>query len=406
LQAAEDYTYQQVVLALRHGKDVQSLPPHHPAHLYKNVWGRLGLLDNSDRTLVILDGTRIVVPESMRRDVLKLLHLPHQGVVKTRKAAQQLYFWPGMTNNIKMMVESCTICQEKLPSQSVEAALEGDFPELPMDAVGVDLFDVAGNTWLLMVCRFSGFPFIRKLKKLDTAAVTLVLKQWFVDFGFPRSIRTDGGPQFRSDFGAFCEEFKIKHELSSPYNPRSNGLAESNVKSMKAMVSKCLEMEEDIELALMEFRNTPRADGFSPAQMMFCRRQRSQLPTLASARNFIDVDEATQKRHLSEEGEENNKRELHPLTIGMTVRIQNPITKLWDSVGTIESVRENGRSYFVNKDGKSILRNRRFLRPMTIAASDTDSAELDTVFEEKTAPRRSLRIAQREKGEKKRVHFA
>ena len=72
------------------------------------------------------------------------------------------------------------------------------------------------------------------------------MEQWFNDYGWPTHIRTDGGPQFRSEFKEFCTEHGITHELSSPYNPESNGLAEVAVKSLKGIVLRCTEREAKI----------------------------------------------------------------------------------------------------------------------------------------------------------------
>ena len=86
-----------------------------------------------------------------------------------------------------------------------------------------DLFSATGKQWLALVNRFSGYAWTIALRKLDTKAIIHHLEQWFNDFGWPTHIRTDGGPQFRSEFKEFCTAHRIKHELSSPYNPESNG---------------------------------------------------------------------------------------------------------------------------------------------------------------------------------------
>ena len=62
---------------------------------------------------------------------------------------------------------------------------------------------------------------------------------WFNLLGWPENIRTDSGPQFRSEFDDFGENFYILHELSSPYHPDSNGLAEAAVKNAKSLLKKC-----------------------------------------------------------------------------------------------------------------------------------------------------------------------
>ena len=58
--------------------------------------------------------------------------------------------------------------------------------------------------------------------------------------GWPQSIQSDGGPQFRCEFVNFFVENGISHELSAPYNPRSNGLAESGVKIVKSILKNVL----------------------------------------------------------------------------------------------------------------------------------------------------------------------
>lgn len=61
---------------------------------------------------------------------------------------------------------------------------------------------------------------------------------WFHKVGFPRRVKSDGGPQFRQKFSDLCTELNIIHEVSSPYNPRSNGLVEAAVKQVKGLLKK------------------------------------------------------------------------------------------------------------------------------------------------------------------------
>ena len=92
------------------------------------------------------------------------------------------------------------------------------------------------------------------------------LSDWFTEFGWPTAIRTDGGPQFRT---LFCNQNGIKHELSSPYNPESDGLAEAAVKNIKSIITRCNKEGENIRLAIAAWRNMMRADGISPSQLCY-----------------------------------------------------------------------------------------------------------------------------------------
>ncbi|KAG1667763.1 hypothetical protein GQR58_018270 [Nymphon striatum] len=152
---------------------------------------------------------------------------------KNKTTRTTLHYWPGMNASIKTLIEGCRTCLEFLPSQSQEPFLERTIPNVPMTHVGVDLFDAVGKTYIVMVDRYGGYLFVSKIRNASTSAVTNTLLKWFYDFGFPDIIRSDGGPCFRSEFREFCVQYLIKHELSSAYNPTSNGLAEAAVKNAK-----------------------------------------------------------------------------------------------------------------------------------------------------------------------------
>ena len=84
----------------------------------------------------------------------------------------------------------------------------------------------------------------------------------------------------------------ILHELSDPYNPGSNSLAELGVKIVKSILINCLGEGKDLQRALYEWRNAPRQHGFSTAQLMFGRSQNTLFPQPAKAFAPIDLQEA------------------------------------------------------------------------------------------------------------------
>ena len=49
---------------------------------YSHIWKRLSLLDRHDDTLILVDGTRILVPPACRKEILSALHIPHCGTPK------------------------------------------------------------------------------------------------------------------------------------------------------------------------------------------------------------------------------------------------------------------------------------------------------------------------------------
>ena len=139
-------------------------------------------------------------------------------------------------------------------------------------------------------------------------------------------------------------------------------------------------MGEDLERCLTHIRNTPRADGYSPAQIMFGSRRRNCLPTLPMHHKRIETDRALEEKDKTH-GLATERANLHAqnassLSPGQLVLMQDHVTGRWDRQATVQSVREDGLSYIVLSKGKSYVRGRRHLR--TTKAEETSKADNDS----------------------------
>jgi transposase InsO family protein len=61
---------------------------------------------------------------------------------------------------------------------------------------------------------------------LDAATATKFLKELIDRYGYPHSIITDNGTNFRRSFSRFCREKGIRLDLASVAHPKTNGQAE------------------------------------------------------------------------------------------------------------------------------------------------------------------------------------
>jgi transposase InsO family protein len=109
----------------------------------------------------------------------------------------------------------------------------------------------------------------------DIKASTIIksiVNEWFLNHGIPKKILSDRGTQFISfEFADFMERHKIKHVLTSPYNPTANAIVERNNKNIgdvaRIMKQKTL---SDLKKAIL-FRcnmTVNRILGLSPFEMI------------------------------------------------------------------------------------------------------------------------------------------
>ena len=367
--AVSDPDYQQIVKVFCDHVCPKKLANAHPAKALQGIWDHISLEND-----LLMYNDRIIVPHAMRSKILDLLHVGHCGVAKTIQLARLYYYWPGMNNEIKILIENCDLCQRFRASQPLEDFATSTASS-PMESVSMDLFSLNQSDYLVIVDRFSGFPWVFKLRNLNTEAVLNCFRQVIRTFGAPKTCRTDGGPQFRQPFVRFCEEWGIRHELSSPYNPRSNGHAEAAVKSMKHLLAKSNSNWQTFEASLLEWRNTPRATQASPAELMFGRKQRTLLPGSGDRPLAATLDESRIRSPSDTDPAQSSRaqvrRQYELLQPGDQVRVQDPHSLRWTQKGSIISVRDTGRSYFISiheEDGeaveKEILRNRKFVKKL------------------------------------------
>ena len=85
--------------------------------------------------------------------------------------------------------------------------------------------------FLVVVDAHSKWPEVLQVSSATTHSTINVLRFLFASYGIPEMLVLDNGPQFTAaEFEQFLQRNGIKHILSAPYNPQSNGQAEIVVK--------------------------------------------------------------------------------------------------------------------------------------------------------------------------------
>jgi hypothetical protein len=133
-------------------------------------------------------------------------------------------------------------------------------------------------------------------------------------------------------------------------------------------MKKTLEKDEDLDLALLAYRNTPVLNSYRPSQLLMSRYLRDNLPIIDKnlEPNLINAKLFNQKigknsYNTAKQYSQKGVQDLSELPIGTIVRYQEIPKGSWKLGKIIEKVRY--RTYKIVKGkGKYIIRNRRFIK--------------------------------------------
>jgi len=353
---------------------------------------------------VIIYDDRVVVPSSLRPCILDILHSAHQGTSTMGLRARSIIFWPGMTKDIERRRQSCSDCTKNAPSQSSLPTPPAIPPSTPFEQTYADYFDCAGQHYLVVGDRLSGWCDVFQAPKGSPQAgsngLISCLRNYFSRFGVPDELSSDGGPEFIAHAtDDFLSRWGVRHRLSSAYNPKSNGRAEVAVKSAKRLLRSNTDLSGTLDTdrflrAMMQLRNTPDPDcNTSPAEIVFGRPIRDAFAFINRLEKFGNThvhptwrkawqqkEEALRQRFHRTAEERNDHAKLLPeLHVGNRCYIQNqtgPHPKRWDRSGTVvETHGYDSYTLKVDGTGRVTRRNRKYLRKFEPASPEIVNRE-------------------------------
>ena len=144
---------------------------------------------------VVLMGQRIVIPASLRTNILEALHAAHQGVNSMCARATDSVYWPNISVDITRVRDECTHCHRIAKSNPMQPPVDISPPEYPFQQICSDYFTYNNCDYVVIVDRYSNWPMVFKSESGANGLVKR-LRETFVTFGVPEELTSDGGPQF------------------------------------------------------------------------------------------------------------------------------------------------------------------------------------------------------------------
>ena len=172
---------------------------------------------------VLFKSHQVIVPASLRPELLQKIHKAHQGADSSIQRARESVYWPGMQAAIRQTCSSCGVCSQYLSERPQEPMQSHTVPSRLWERVSTDLFHLDGSNYLVLVDHYSDYIELETLRNTSALAVIRAMKRNFARHGIPDECVTDNGPQFVShEYASFAREYGFTSIKSSPYHSRGN----------------------------------------------------------------------------------------------------------------------------------------------------------------------------------------
>lgn len=246
--------------------------------------------------VVLVDKPRI--KPSNKDEILKILKESHDssisghcGVQRTYKRIRENYKWNRMKEDIKLYIRNCSSCQiNKSENKRIKAPMqitttsERPFQRLAIDVVGPLTLTENGNKYIVTFQDdLTKYSYAKSSPNHEARTLANIFVDFISIFGIPEAILTDNGPDFTSNLIKEVNKlFKIRHILTSPYHPQSNGALERSHHTLKDYLKHYLNprqtnWDEYVSFAMFAYNtHYHQSTNFTPFELVFGNK--AQIP--------------------------------------------------------------------------------------------------------------------------------
>ena len=226
-----------------------------------------------------------LLPFALIADIAYKTHtnLGHIGSNKLQNTVLELFWHPALEKICRDICTSCLHCQlYKVHRQHIQPPIIKLQTMYPYQLLSMDIMllpkSSKGNIAVLVaIDSYSKWITAIPIKNKTTSTVTNALKYEILPNlpMVPSKILTDNGPEFRShEFNDALKQYNIRHILSTPYKPSSNGLVERSnrtiIQLLKGVLREdCSKWDILLHKALIIYNNTIHSQTkSSPSNMI------------------------------------------------------------------------------------------------------------------------------------------
>ena len=323
---------------------------------------------------ILLRGNRIVLPKSLRTQVIQLAHEDHAGITRTKQRLRSKLWWPKLDTDVEEFINKCHACQVTGNPSRPEPVKPTDLPKERWTALAIDVCGPfpTGEYVVTLIDYYSRWPEATIMRSVTSRNILAWLDTVFATHGYPKQIKSDNASYFKSmEFQTTLKSWGVTIKYVTEYWPQANGLVERFNKVLLKHVQTSLVEGKDwrktLPTLLRNYRATPhRTTGETPSQLLMQRELRTKLPCqelpTASEKDLeIRQTDRESKKKGKEYADARRRAKEKNVQAGDFVLVQqkhrNKFSTTFDQ-DPVKVIKVNGSQIvFEDKDGKTHRRN-------------------------------------------------
>jgi len=231
------------------------------------------------------DEPKLVPRPEERSDIILRAHLlGHFGIGSTINRIRERYYWKNLDKDVESLVKQCLQCKRNNKQKIVHHKGIAIRVYKIGDRIGIDIVfcveNDQGYIGMVVITEYvTKNAFAKAIKSKSAAEVARVLWEYFCLFGPANFLQSDQGTEFLNEVIKHLLKLAgTEHRVTSPYNPRTNGLTERFNQTLCDALRKHAETCPNdwhlwIDFILLSYRSRVNSiTGFTPFELTFGRR--------------------------------------------------------------------------------------------------------------------------------------
>ena len=175
---------------------------------------------------IILKGNRIVLPEILQNDAIKLAHCgSHPGISGVERRLRYHFFFHDLQGKVQKLIQDCSDCNVFSDKKTTILIKAHTVPAKCWETVAVDLFGPMPSSKHMVVVQdlSSRYPVAKLVTSTRAQQVIPAMAEIYDSYGNPSNQLSDSGPPFNSKaMPEFADRRDITLQKTPPMHPSAN----------------------------------------------------------------------------------------------------------------------------------------------------------------------------------------